>query len=244
MKKLRLIAVLAVALAVAGVAAGTAKAWHATSVDWTVACNTQSYTYVVSTPVITQSSQWPGATVKSVTPASFPGTTTGSVKVTVVIKWSNGETQTWEKYHVLDGKCVPPPEVFCPADTVQIGSNPLVCLKTVKETVTVNVPVPGPPVPVPGPPVPGPPVPVPGPERVVVKTKTVTAKQKPCVMPTAVRKAGNATMTRGKDGNCYITITKVKHGPPKIVHDRCVPPPDEPGCEGKCDWPKKFGGNG
>jgi len=62
-------------------------------------------------------------------------------------------------------------------------------------------------------------------------TKTVTKPRPPCLR--GWHRAGN--------GGCY-KVKKVVVI--KKIHDRCVPPPDEPGCEGKCDWPKKYGGNG
>lgn len=140
-----------IALVAAGVAALTfaasALAWHSDGVAVSAICNQETHTYDVSA-TIQQSSGYPGATIKSITPSSFPGTTSGTKAVVVVIKWPNSnDTQTWTKTVTLAGTCVqpPPPPPTCPEGYHQQGesTNPLLCLKeTVTEHETrVEVPV-------------------------------------------------------------------------------------------------------
>jgi hypothetical protein len=246
MKILKRLIPLAVVLAcVVGVQ--SASAWHAADVAVVATCNTTTGVYDV-TATITQSGQWPGAFVKSVTPTSFPGSTSGSKAVVVKIGWPNSsETQTWTKYVTLDGHCavvcepvtiikeVPGPErivyVDRPVEVIKYVDRPVEVIKEVQ---------------------------VPGPERVVEKVveklvvsdniQTVTkivevkAKPKPCRIPASLK---GSTVKRGKDGNCYVTTTKVI----KIVKVEYVPKPDNPprpkpkDCEGDCDSVYK-GANG
>lgn len=183
----------AVATCAAALAA-SAFAWHANGVTVSAPCDTVTGTYPVSATII-QNAQYP-ATLKSVTPSSFPGTSTGGT-VTVVVKFTNGETQTFTQSVTLDGKCKtpPPPSPKCPEGYTEAGKSEgvLLCTKeTVRtETVTVNTTTPGPTVYVdkPGPTVtvekvveklvPGPTVTVikkvPGPVR-IVKGKAPKAK--------------------------------------------------------------------
>jgi hypothetical protein len=91
--------------------------------------------------------------------------------------------------------------------------------------------------------VPGPTVTTPGQTVTTSTTRTVKvpAPVKPCAIPTALR--GKASVRRGQDGNCYVTVTKTVtkiQVRTKTIHDRCPPPP---GCEGDCDEVYK-GGNG
>ena len=225
----RLIPLAVVIACVVGVQ--SASAWHAADVAVVATCNTTTGVYDV-TATITQSGQWPGAFVKSITPTSFPGNTSGSKGVVVKIGWPNStETQTWTKYVTLDGKCgvvcepvtiikeVPGPERIVYVD------RPVEVVREVVKEVRVEVP---------------------GPERVVEKLvvsdniQTVTkivevkAKPKPCRIPASLK---GSTVKRGKDGNCYVTTTKVI----KIVKVEYVPKPDNPprpkpkDCEGDCD---------
>lgn len=229
----RLIPLAVVIACVVGVQ--SAGAWHAADVQVVAVCNVQTGVYDI-TATITQSGQWPGAYVKSVTPTSFPGSTTGSKAVVVKIGWPNSsETQTWTKYVTLDGKC----GVIC---------EPVVIVKEVpgpERIVYVDRPVPGPERVVERI------VEVPGPERVVEKVVEklvvsdnieyvkveVPAKPKPCAIPASMRK--NSTVKRGRDGNCYVT-TKTVITITKVIHDR-PPCPDNPpkpkpkDCEGDCD---------
>lgn len=106
-----------------------ASAWHADGVTVTPHCdavdNGMLYTITAD---IDQSHSWPGATVKSITPSYFPGNTTGTKSVTVVIGWPNSsDKQTFNKTVTLDGNCTPPPSGSCPAGTTEIGKNPLIC---------------------------------------------------------------------------------------------------------------------
>lgn len=125
---------------VALVYSGTALAWHANGVTVTAAC--QDYKYVVSASV-QQSSKYPGAFVKSITPSTVPGNTSGSKGVVVVLGWPNSnETQTWNVSVSLDGKCVPPPAPKnCPegySEAEGSTADVKLCVKTVTNTVTVD----------------------------------------------------------------------------------------------------------
>ena len=92
-------------VAVAALGTGVARAWHADGVTVQATCDSESGTYVV-TATILQSEQWPGAVVKSVTPSSFPGNTSGQQSVTVVIGWDGSqETQTFHESVDLGGDC-------------------------------------------------------------------------------------------------------------------------------------------
>lgn len=202
---------LVIVTAISAVAVSSAAAWNAIGVTVSADCVVDTYKVSVT---IQQSQQYPGAFVKSVSPASFTGITSGTQPVTVVIGWPNStDTQTFNKSVTLDGKCIAsPPAPKCPAGTVQDSSSTssvLVCIKTVEK------PVPGPTVyvdrPVPGPtvtnnvPVPGPTVYVdkPGPERIVEKTVTVYGK--------AVCPKGYKTAKGGPGAVlCTKTITNIR----------------------------------
>jgi hypothetical protein len=102
---------LLVVLPIAGVsliACASAFAWHVNGVNISAECDTSTYTYVVNAS-IDQSNDWPGAYIKSVSPASFPGTASGTQTVTVVIGWPKSyEKQTVSKEINLSGDCKPP----------------------------------------------------------------------------------------------------------------------------------------
>lgn len=86
--------------------AATANAWHPNGVVVTAKCNVQTGVYDVTAEIL-QSSQWPGAFVKSITPSWFAGNTTGSKSVVVVLAWSSGETWTAPtQYVTLAGTCI------------------------------------------------------------------------------------------------------------------------------------------
>lgn len=141
---MRRLLTLAAVISVALVSAASALAWHVQDVTVSAACNTQSYTYDVSA-AITQSTGYPGALVKSITPSTFPGTSSGVKSVVVVVKWTNSnDTQTLTKSVTLAGTCVapPPPDPVCPEGYVRQGDSlPLLCLKTVTVEVVKEVPV-------------------------------------------------------------------------------------------------------
>lgn len=142
MKKIALLTILVASLALVP----SALAWHADGVTVSASCDTSKGVYNVSAS-ITQSQAYPNASIKTITPASFPGTTSGTQNVNVVIKWSNSnDTQSWDKTVLLDGKCKtpPPPDPQCPAGYTSAGLSNGVLLCT-KETITERtVEVPGP----------------------------------------------------------------------------------------------------
>lgn len=153
-KKGLFLAVLAM-VAFAAIYAGTALAWHANGVTVTATCNLENETYSLSAS-IAQSSQYPGASVVSITPSSFPGSNAGTTQaVTVVIGWPNSnDKQTWHVNVPLGGTCTkpppPPPDPKCPEGYTKSGESDgvLLCTKeTVKEVpvvTTVVQTVPGP----------------------------------------------------------------------------------------------------
>ena len=196
--------------------AATAFGWHANGVTVTAPCDTVTGTYLVSATII-QNAQYP-ATLKSVSPSSFPGTSTGGL-VTVVVKFTNNETQTFTQTVTLDGKCKtpPPPSPKCPAGYTEAGKSEgvLLCTKeTVRtETVTVNTTTPGPTVYVDKP---GPTVTV---EKIVEKlvpgptvTKTIT-KFKTKVITKVKTKIKTVTRTIIKAKKCPIPVPGVHTGP-------------------------------
>lgn len=86
--------------------AASGFAWHANDVKVTTTCDAPSSTYKVAATIV-QSQQYPGATVKSITPSTFPGTASGPRLVLVIIRWSNGEIQPFVKFITLAGTCKP-----------------------------------------------------------------------------------------------------------------------------------------
>lgn len=216
MKRITMLVVVLLAVIASLAVAKVAKAWHATEVTVSAKCNVGTGVYDVKAE-ITQSGQWPGAFVKSITPISFTGTTTGSQKVVVVIGWpSTSETQTWTKYVTLDGSCkkVCEPEIRYVDKIVYVdrpappAPPPVVTTTTVTNTVTTPAPPP----------------------------KKVAA---PCVAPKNLPKG--ASVKKGKGCNYYITLKqKVVKSKPKVIHDRCKPPPP-PDCVGKCYPPYNTG---
>jgi hypothetical protein len=199
------LALLAAIVATTFVAVQQADAWHAVDVQATAKCNVQTGVYDI-TAAIVQSSDWPGAFVKTVTPATLPGSVAGAQTIRVVIGWAaTSETQTFTRTVTLSGQCV----VVCVPQVVErvvYVDRPVEVVREVEKRVEVPVVV----------------------EKVVEKIvpRTIT-----------IVKWRTRTVVKWK------TRTVVKWRT-KVIHDRCVPPPDEPGCEGKCDWPKKYGGNG
>lgn len=159
---------LVVIVVAAAIAVPVALAWHAVDAVVAVACNAGVYNVSAS---VVQSAQYPGGVVKSVTPSVFPGNTTGTKQVVVLVGWPNSkDTQPFTKSVTLTGNCVVPTGPVCPPDTVRDASSTstvLVCVRTQTVTNYVNVPVQ----------VPGPTVTVPGP----TVTKTVIKKSKPIV---------------------------------------------------------------
>jgi hypothetical protein len=157
------------------------------------------------TASIVQSSDWPGAFVKSVTPTPLPGVA-GTRTVVIVIGWAaTSETQSFSRTVTTDGKCS------------------VVCVPTIVEkTVYVDRPVEVV-------------REVPGPERIVyvdrpapppapiTVTKTVTLPAA-TIIHYVPKKPRVVTKWRTRTVVKRIIITK-------IVHDRCPPPPVC--CEGK-----------
>ncbi len=103
------LSILVGAIAVALGVVSSAFAWHANDVIVAANCDTKTGTYVV-TATIVQNPKYP-ATLYSISPSSFAGNTSGTKSVTVVIKFTNNEKQTWKRYVTLDGKCTIPPVV-------------------------------------------------------------------------------------------------------------------------------------
>lgn len=123
--------------------AASAFAWHANNVVASATCDASNGVYNVSA-TITQNSSYPGAFVKSISPSTFSGSTSGSQHVTVVLGWPNStDTQVWNLTVNLDGKCTKPVTVIpsCPdgytSDGLQNGV--LLCTRTVTNTVTQTV---------------------------------------------------------------------------------------------------------
>ena len=88
---------------VVGVA--VALSWHADGLSIEAVCEEEAETYTISA-TIQQSAQWPGAFVKSITPSSFPGDTSGAQTVVVKIGWPNSnDTQTFTRSVTLAGDC-------------------------------------------------------------------------------------------------------------------------------------------
>lgn len=95
---------LLVAMLAAMVLASTANAWSAV-VAASAKCNVQTGVYDVTASVV--SSEPSGAVVKSYSPKTFPGNTTGSQKVYVTADWpNNSEEPTYTVYVQLNGTCV------------------------------------------------------------------------------------------------------------------------------------------
>ncbi len=105
----RLQSVLVVSLiASAVIGVGAALGWHANGVTVHAACDQEHEVFTISA-TIDQSSQWPDASVLSITPSSFPGDSTGVQPVVVKIGWSDSnDTQTFAKTVQLGGDCVAP----------------------------------------------------------------------------------------------------------------------------------------
>lgn len=95
---------LLVAMITAMVFASTANAWHAV-VAASAKCNVQTGMYDVTASVV--SSEPSGAVIKSYSPKTFPGNTTGTQKVYVTADWpDNNEEPTYTVYVQLNGLCV------------------------------------------------------------------------------------------------------------------------------------------
>jgi hypothetical protein len=100
------LALLATIIVTVCVSVQQADAWHAIDVQAGAKCNAQTGEYDI-TATILQSQDWPGATVKSLTPLTLPGSTAGTRTVTIVIGWAaTSETQTFTRTVSLSGSCV------------------------------------------------------------------------------------------------------------------------------------------
>jgi hypothetical protein len=142
---------LAAIVVIALASAVSAFAWHANGVTVAGVCNTGTGNYDVTATII-QNAQYP-ATLFSVSPTTFPGTSTGGT-VTVVVKFTNGEKQTFTPNLTLQGTCKkpPPPDPLCPEGYTRVSFKDgiLLCTKetvrteTVTKTEIVNHDVPGP----------------------------------------------------------------------------------------------------
>ncbi len=108
----KLIVLLSASVAALALSA-SALAWHADGVNVSATCDTKTGTYSVSADIV-QNAKYP-ATLSSITPGTFAGTTSGTKPVVVVVKFTNGETQTWNKTVILDGACVVPAVVVTQA---------------------------------------------------------------------------------------------------------------------------------
>jgi hypothetical protein len=199
------LALLAAITATTFVAVQQADAWHAVDVQVSAKCNAQTGNYDV-TATILQSQDWPGATVKSLTPLTLPGSTAGTRTITVVIGWAaTSETQTFTRAVTLSGQCV----VVCVPQVVEkivYVDRPVEVVREVpgpERIVYVDRPAP-------------PPAPI-----TVTKTVTLPAAT---IIHYVPKKPRVVTRWRTRTVVKRIIVTK-------IVHDRCPPPPVC--CEGK-----------
>jgi hypothetical protein len=99
----RLAALATIAIA-AALMASSADAWHALDAQAAATCNPQTGLFDVSATIL-QSTDWPGAFVKSVSPPTLSGS--GTRTITIVIGWAaTAETQTFTRTVSLSGSCV------------------------------------------------------------------------------------------------------------------------------------------
>lgn len=118
-----------------------ANAWHANGVTLSVSTPPCGQARVVSA-TIDQSSQWPGATVKTITPSSFAADVVGVKTVVVVIGWANSnDKQTFTKTVTLASNVCPPTPPKCPEGYVEAGKSEGVLLCTKETRVEVPFPV-------------------------------------------------------------------------------------------------------
>lgn len=104
-----LVALTVTAILIATIVVSSAGAWHAADVKVTSTCVNGTWQI---TATITQSGQWPGAYVKTVTPASLPGSFKGVQQVDVVVGWPNSnETQKFVRQ--VDTQNAPACKVVC-----------------------------------------------------------------------------------------------------------------------------------
>jgi hypothetical protein len=196
------LALLAAIVATTFVAVQQADAWHAVDVQATAKCNVQTGYYDVTASIV-QSSDWPGAFVKSVTPTPLPGATVGARTVVIVIGWpTTSETQSFSRTVTTDGKCT----VVCVPQIVEKVVYVDRPTEVVRE-VRVEVPVE---------------------KRVEVPVDRIVEKivEKQVVVTKTVVKWKTRTVVKWKTRTVVQRVIVTK-----IVHDRCPPPPVC--CEGK-----------
>jgi hypothetical protein len=188
----------AVGIAVAG--AQTADAWHAADVQVTATCINGTFNITAN---ITQSGQWPGAFVKTITPSSLPGSFRGVHQVDVVIGWTT-TTETQRFVRQVDTLNAPTCGVVCePTERiVYVDRRVEVPVDRIVEK-RVEVPV----------------------EKIVYVDRVVEkVVEKPVTVTKTVYLIRYKTRWR--------TRTVVKHVfHTKVIHDRCPPP--KVCCEGK-----------
>jgi hypothetical protein len=184
----------------------TGKAWHAADVQVQATCVNGTFNV---TAAITQSGQWPGAFVKTITPSSLPGSFRGVQQVDVVIGWTT-TTETQKFVRQVDTLNAPTCGVVCEPTVVErivYVDRPVekIVERRVEVPVERRVEVPV--------------------EKIVYVDRVV---EKVVEKPVTVTKT--VYLVRYKTR--WKTRTVVKHVyHTKIIHDRCPPP--KVCCEGK-----------